>query len=157
MDSQLERLFSSLESSFAAAISRSEEEAAEDLATSLRQGLHLAHLLARGSVSVAGAGPVVEVGRDFVRTEDGVIYPLKTTVFTSRAGGPLPEPTDRHLLDVLRAAARSATEARVQGIFGDVAGTIIRCGPDHVSIRHNDTEILIPLEAVRAVRFSRVD
>jgi hypothetical protein len=157
VDSQLERLFSSLESSFSAAISRSEEEAAEDLAVSLRQDLPLAHLLARSPVSVRAGAPVIEVGRDFVRTEDQVLYPLRSTVFESQTEGRSPEPTDRHLVDVLRAAARSKADARVEGPFETVTGTVIRCGPDHISIRQNGTEVLIPLEVVWAVRLSLVD
>ncbi len=160
MDSQLDRLFSSLDSSFSAAVSRSEDEAADDLALSLRQDQLLVHLLARTSVSVrdrAQRALVVEVGRDFVRTAGECFYPLSTTVLESNQKGPLPASTDRHLVEILRAAARSGSRARVEALGGVVTGLVVRCGPDHVSIRERGTEVLIPLEAIRALRLSRAD
>ena len=160
MDSQLDRLLSSLDSSFSAAVDRSEEEAADDLALSLRQGQTLLQYLSHIPIGVrAGALtlPVIEVGRDFVRTDSGNLYPGQATMFQVLSTGTAPRPTDRYLGEVLRAAVRSGAIAEIEGPGGQVAGLLVQCGPDYVCIRANDGDVLLPLGGVRTIKLSHED
>lgn len=160
MDSQLDRLLSSLDSSFSAALDRSEEEAADDLALSLRQGQTLLQYVSHIPVGVrvgASTVPVLEVGRDFVRTASGGLYPGRTTMFQALPTGRAPRPTDRYLGEVLRAAVRAGASADIEGPVGQVAGLLVHCGPDYVCVRTSDRDVLIPLEGIRTIKLSHED
>ena len=160
MDSQFDRLLSSLDSSFSAALDRSEEEAADDLALSLRQGQTLLQYLSHMPVGVrAGTStiPVVEVGRDFVRTAGGTLYPGSSTMFQVLPTGMPPRATDEYLGEVLRAAVRAGASADIEGPGGQVAGLLVQCGPDYVCIRANDGDVLLPLGGVRTIKLSHGD
>lgn len=156
MDSRLDRLFSALDSSFSAALDRSEEEAANDLALSLNQDLTLElQLVGRSSaLSADHPIPLVEVGRDYVRSEDDRLLPLTAGSYRVGPPGPGPERTDRYLVDVLRGAVRSGARVTLEGVFGTVEGPLLHCGPDHVGVSEGAHEVLVPLEGVRAIRLS---
>ena len=160
MDSQLDRLLSSLDSSFSAALERSEEEAADDLALSLRQGQTLLQYLSHIPVGVregASLVPVIEVGRDFVRTAGGNLYPGRATMFQTLSTGTAPRPIDRYLGEVLRSAVRAGASADIEGPAGQMAGLLVHCGPDYVCVRASEGDALIPLEGIRTITLSRAD
>ena len=160
LDSQLDRLLWSLDSSFSAALDRSEEEAADDLALSLRQGQTLLQHLSHIPVGVRDGDsmiPVVEVGRDFVRTAGGNLYPGRATMFRTLSTGTAPRSTDRYLGEVLRAAVRSGASVDLEGTGGQVAGLLVHCGPDHVCVRTRDGDVLIALEGIWTIKLSHED
>lgn len=159
VDSRLDRLFSALDSSFSAAIDRSEDEAANDLALSLTQDLSLELQLVGRSATLIGepSVPVAEVGRDFVRTGDHRLLPLAAHAYRVGPSGPGPVRTDSYLVDVLRRAVRSASRISVEGAFGAIEGPLVHCGPDHIGVSEGESDVLIPLKSVRVIRLSHED
>ena len=159
MDSQLDRLFSALDSSFSAAIDRSEAEAADDLALSLTQDLSLELQLAGRPAALVGehSVPVVQIGRDFVRTQDGCLLPLTANAYLAGPSGPGPERVDSFLVDVLRHAVRSGSQIALEGSFGRIEGRLSHCGPDHVGVSEGRGDVLVPLERVQLIRLSHED
>lgn len=160
LDSRLEQLFSSLDASFNAALDRSEEEAATDLAFSLIQDRSERDHLRHAGFSVRSAGgtlPIVRLGEDFVETADGWLFRLGQAVVVrdETAAPPLERPES--LIEVLRHGSRRGADVQAETPSRYYRGRLVRCGPDHVCLRSGPKQILIPLGLVSAFRFSHGD
>lgn len=158
VDSRLDRLFSSLGASFDAALDREEEEAASDLAMSLRQGRSLRERLVGRACAVVqpdGDWQVNELGPDHVGTVQGWWFPLHNTVVQLGGSDSPPTESEETLVERLRAAARSGQRIEIRTASRGVHGLLLGCGPDHLGIRLDAGEMLVPLTAVTALRLSR--
>ena len=152
---RLERLFSGLDASFAAAIASEEEIAADDLAFSLSQDLSIADDLARngGSLLVEGVAPSIErVGHDFLAAGPWLARLDRAVV---RLGGSDPAALASDVfLGVLRRLARAATEIAV-GCAADVyQGRVVRASSSHIVI-DGARRVGVPLARVDYVRLAR--
>jgi hypothetical protein len=155
-DPRLDRMLSALDAEFDAAVAREEEEAADDLAFSLSQGLSLGDVLPRGAWILCGdslpAAPVAFAGRDFVAAaEPALLVPAAVACLRrDRAGFP-PAAVDAGIVEVLRVLARRAAMVRLESIGTTIEGRIRRVGPDHISIHRPTDEFVIALGAVRSL------
>lgn len=147
-----------LGASLDAAEARSEDEAAADLAFSLRQDTTLAEALTRSGsgwsrlVEGEACAAVEEVGADYALA--GSVL-LRLDGLTVRAAPvPAPRRTDRTFLEVLGAACRAGAVAEVSTRTGTADGVLVRVGADHLALRRGDVEILLALGAVEWVRIS---
>jgi hypothetical protein len=160
-DPRLERLFASLDASFDAALAREEDEAATDLALSLRHDLSLADVVLRGSWSVRLAegaqSPVAVAGRDFIGTDGNgpLVVPASRAVLQA-ACGPRPRGTDLSLMQVLRIMARRPAEVHIAHPEGQVDGRLLVAGPDYVVVDTAVGRSLVGLHAVTAIRLRDV-
>ncbi|MPZ69245.1 MAG: hypothetical protein GEU71_06900 [Actinobacteria bacterium] len=159
-DAGLNRLFSSLEASFEAAIAAEDEALAGDLAMSLRQGRTLSDVAARsGPVDlIQGSGarlPVEVVGEDFVGVvgSHSMLFPIETAVL-SPGSGDAPRQVPVAMLAVLRAVARARGRVTIE-LMGRGAhrGRLLAAGPDHVSLETAIGELLVGLAAVDWIGF----
>lgn len=160
MDTHLEGLFASLEASFGAAVERQEDEAATDLAFSLKQGLGQRDVLARRGFCVVSADashPALELARDHVLTEGDRLFPLSACAAVLRPDLAPPLVTDARLVEVLRARALEGHDVEIRTAEHDFAGRLALCAPDHVALTTARGEVVIPLAAVLSVRFSPED
>jgi hypothetical protein len=138
-DPGLDRVLAELEAAFDAAVTREEDEAAEDLAFSLLQDRPLRDSLIRsGPVSAflpSGATrAVVAVGTDYVVCERPVptVIPLRRTVLVRDAEGPVPRSADRDLVGLLRTWARRGAQVELDTDAGTFGGKLVSAGADHV-------------------------
>jgi hypothetical protein len=156
-DTRLLRLLSSLEVQFDAAVAREEDEAASDLAFSLRQGLLLRDVLRRGSWVArldGGERPVVLVGRDFVVCSgpDSVLIPHRRLVATPSGSSIEAQVSGMQLVDTLRALCRSGAEVDVECHKVVMRGRLIQVGPDHVAVSTNSRPAFVAMEAIDLIR-----
>jgi hypothetical protein len=156
----LERLFSSLEAGFAAAVASEEDVAADDLAFSLSQDLSVADELVRsgGSVLVDGvAAPIEVAGHDFLRAGPWFV-PIDRAVVG--LGGASPAiPLHDVFLGVLRRLARSRSEVAVGCAGGVYSGRLVRASSSHIVVEGARTVAIPPMRAdyVRLVRGGSAD
>jgi hypothetical protein len=167
-DPRLQGLFTSLGATFEAEIARDEEEAAQDLAFSLRQGRSLADVLERGSWQLqtpSGPRPISVVAVDYVVAGDvpAVIAPLDRAVFEAaadRSGSDHqakptdPSPArdmDSTFLQLLRSVARAGARARIESASGSVSGRLLWAGTDHVAVGAGHRQFAISLQAIDSV------
>lgn len=157
MDPRFDRLFSSLEAQFGAAVARAEEEAATDLALSLRQDLSPVDLLSSAAWTVStrsGRRAVREVAKDHVRLEpDGQIVPSASAVF-HRSAGPRVIRSERTLVQVLRDAVRSCQQITVDLDDETITGRPLACGDTHILVAGRGQESLLPLVQIRMIKLS---
>jgi hypothetical protein len=160
-DPRLERLFASLDASFDAALAREEDEAATDLALSLRHDLPLTEVVLRGSWSVRLAGgaqaPVTVAGRDFIGTDgsDPLIVPVGRAVLQA-APCPRPRGSDLSLLELLRIMARRAAKLQIDHPEGRVDGRVCVVGAAYLIVETAIGRCLVGLHAVTAIRLGDV-
>jgi hypothetical protein len=164
-DPGLQRTMEALEASFEAAVQRSEEAAADDLAFSLLQdsrlqgalsrvGGHHLHLAGVGSLEVAVVGP------DFVGAGDPleVVAPSARAVVVRaqedmRVGvGARPASTRAPMLEILRGWARPALTVEVATAEDAFRGLLIRACPDHLVLDCGPREVVMGMDAIRYVR-----
>jgi hypothetical protein len=156
LDPRLQRLFTSLGATFEAEIARDEEEAAEDLAFSLRQGRSLADVLERNSwqlVTPAGPRQVTGVGKDYVVAGGRplLVAPLSKAAFVS-AHGAKPLVSDNTLLQLLRSLARSGARVEIGLSSGTFGGRLLWTGTDHVVVETARRRTAVGLGAIEWVR-----
>lgn len=160
MDPRLDGLLSSLEAQFGASIDRAEEEAAADLAHSLRQGMSLQEVLEQGSwVAFTELGPraVCEVAKDHVRLEPGNhIVPMAAAVFEKGSGAPVLT-SDRTLTQLLREEALLGTGVSVETGGRSFVGNVLECGGNHLVLASRGREVLVPLAQIRSIKLSLED
>jgi hypothetical protein len=165
-DPGLQRMMEALEASFEAALERSEEVAADDLAFSLLQDSRLPVALSRASgyrLHLAGVGSleVSAIGLDFVGAGD----PLEVVAPSARAvavGVPSADPPvgseERPsiarvpMLEILRRWARLGHRAEVATGEGTFRGLLTRACPDHLALGRGSREVLVGMGAIRYVR-----
>lgn len=157
MDPRLDRLFASLEAQFGAAIDRAEEEAAADLALSLRQDLSLEVTLSTGGwAALTSAGPrtVVEVAKDHVRLEPGdQVVGLRSVTF-EKVEAPPPKRSDSTLPQILREQVRRGSAVKVDAGVREVVGLVLACGEQHMVLAQGAREFVIPFQEIRSINFS---
>ncbi len=159
-DAGLNRLFSSLEASFEAAISAEDDVLAHDLAMSLRQGRTLTDVAARSGpidlIQVSGVRlPVEVVGEDFVGVVgvQSMLFPMRRVVL-SPGTGDAPRRVQISMLAVVRSVARKRGLATLDLTGrGRHKGRILAAGPDHVSIQTPIGELLVGLDAIDSIGF----
>ena len=160
-DPRLERLFASLDASFDAALAREEDQAATDLALSLRHDLPLTDVVSRGSWTVwlaeGARAPVAVVGRDFIGTDGNgpLIVPADRAVLHA-ASGSRPRGIDLSLLELLRIMARRPVNLQIDHAEGRIAGRLCVVGTDYLVLDTTIGRWLIGLHAVTAIRLHDV-
>lgn len=148
-----------LDASFEAAIAREEEVAAADLAFSLRQDVDARQAVARSGagwmlvLADAAASRVDELGADYVRS-GATVVPMPRAVLRS-GPGPAPVLTEGSLLELLGSECRAGIEVTVTTDQGDASGRLVRVAKDHVAVRNGETETIVGLAAIGAVRLGR--
>jgi hypothetical protein len=157
MDPRLQRLFTSLGATFEAEIARDEEEAAEDLAFSLRQGRSLTDVLERNPCRVltpAGHQVVTALGEDYVVAggSPALILPLHRSVFVTGGEGSAPAVSTGTLLHLLRSLARAGARIEVGCGPSSFGGRLLWTGTDHVVMETNQGRLAVGLDAVDWVR-----
>jgi hypothetical protein len=162
-DPRLQRLFTSLGATFEAEIARDEEEAAQDLAFSLRQGRSLADVLERGAwrlLTPSGPRPISLVGVDYVAAGGvpAVVAPLLRAVFDAD-GEPEsfqdmvpetrpPRAVDTTFLQLLRSLARASAPVRIGCPAGPLSGRLLWAGTDHIAVEATRRRMAISLRAI---------
>lgn len=162
--SEVDRLVSSIEASFGAAIAREEDVAASDLALSLRQGRSLAEVLGRqGGRVVRGGGEraISEVGRDYVVLRGGTgaeeIIPLPRLGSVRPGSGERPVVSDEPLVGRLRRWCRGGGAITVETSDGAFEGRLSVVGVDYLELQAAGGPMIVPVEKVRSVRLARGD
>ena len=157
-DPRLHRLFTSLGASFEAQIARDEEEAAHDLAFSLRQGRALGEILERGPwllITPGGPRRVRAVGNDFV-VAGGVpalVAPLDRGVFEAGRGGDNPATVSGTFLQLLRSQAREGATVEMGHEAGRLSGRLLWAGTDHVAVETARSHTVVALRAIEWISF----
>jgi hypothetical protein len=156
-DTRLLKLLSSLEVQFDAAVAREEDEAASDLALSLRQGLVLRDVMRRGPWVARFDGfarPVSLVGRDFVACDgpDAILVPQRRLVVAPSDSGDAARFSPASLVETLRAVCRSGADVEITCGEAAINGRLIQVGPDHAAVLSASGPTFIALEAVDRVR-----
>lgn len=157
-DVGLDGLFVSLEAGYDALVTREEDVAAADLALSLIQDRSLARALVRSGpldlVRDGGRAPIVQVGPDHVVLGDAwaTHVPFAAGVVAVAGCGVPPEPSDRALVQVMRAAVRDRAGA-VVGLDGACErGRLLAAAPDHLILLGRAGRLLIGIAALRWIR-----
>lgn len=159
-DAGFDRLFSSLEASFEAAVAAEDDVAGADLAMSLRQGRGLSDIASRSGPLVvlqnSGARlPVASVGRDFVvgAGPENRLFPIDRTVLAP-GDGSAPQQIESTMIEVLRGLARRQGHASLELTNQWIcAGTLVAVGPDHLSLSTPAGDLLIGLGAIASIGF----
>lgn len=161
MDPELERVIARLEERFDAALAREEEEAAADLAVSLRQDRTLSDLVRSGDglrlVEGDGALPVVTVvGSDYCGTGMPLncARRLGSTPLLAEPHGRPPEPRRDSLQEVARRWARAEQWVELELETGCVAGRLDQVGPDNLVVQGPAGTVIVPMWLVTAIRLA---
>ncbi len=164
MDRELERVIARLEARFDAALARDEEEAAADLAASLRQDRTLADLVRAGDglrlVEGDGALPAVTVvGADYCGTGIPVtcVRRLGSTPLLAEPQGSPPEARRDSLQEVARRWARAGWRVQVGLETDRLTGRLLQVGPDNLVLEGPPApgRLLVPLWLVSSIRLVR--
>ena len=161
-DAGLQSLFDSLEVGFGAALARDEDEAAADLAVTLRQSQSLREILVRSPARFHAPGitsaSISLLGRDFVMSERrGLLARIDAVHFTIGTGTSRPRLSPETFIQFLRCRARERAPVRVETAAGRVLGRLMATPEDHLEIVGSFGRVLVPLSGVVAVRLCRGD
>lgn len=159
MDRELERVIARLEARFEAALAREEEEAAADLALSLRQDRTLSDLI-RGGGSLRLLGPdgarppVTVLGSDYCGTGTPLtcVRRLGSTPLLSETRGPAPETRRDSLQEVARRWARCGRSVELGLEAGTLKGRLAQVGPDNMVLESPPGTLIVPLWLVDSIR-----
>ena len=159
MDKELEKVIARLEARFDAALALEEEEAAADLAASLRQDRNLADL-ARDSGGLRlyegdGVTPqVTVVGADYCGTGSPLTYlrRMGSAPLLAVAQGSRPEFRRDSLHEVARRWARAGRRVQVGLETDSLAGVLKQVGPDNLVLEAAAGRVIVPLWLVRSLR-----
>ena len=147
-------LIADLEAQLQAAWERADDDAASDLASSLRNGADLIERLTRQStraVTSLGEHSVDVVARDHVITGDGCAVPLFYAIFEECAGS-LPAVSELTFVQRLRTWARQTAYVTLDTAHGTRSGVVRSVGTDHLVLVSTNVVLNVPLELVRAAR-----
>ena len=155
-DDRVDGLLQSLGATFDAAVAREEEEAAADLAMSLRQGRSFADVLARSSwratLDAGSSAPVEAVGPDFVVANWGGRHLIPMAhVEVSPTTGVRPDRISMGFVELLRDVARAGKAVIALSSQGEHSGILRWVGPDHLALEGRRGLVLMPLAALRRV------
>ena len=163
MDGSIERLLEGLEARFDALLAKEEEEAADDLASSLDRGQGLRERLSTraGCLRVVLPDgtrlPVTEIGEDYVGCGSPVscIAPIAASVIVLEDGVPA-EANDLTLTQALRpwAESRRRVVASLREAPASYAGTLLLVASDHLVLESTGASLVIPLERLGSIRLS---
>lgn len=167
MDGSVERLLQGLEARFEALLARDEEEAADDLATSLDRGRALhERLLSAGSalrlVLPDGVrSPVSVIGDGYLGCGSPLdcLAPTEASVILLEAGAP-PETTGLTISQALRPWAESRRRVTVSlcEATASYVGRATLVASDHLILESSGgTRLVIPLERIGSIRLSPED
>lgn len=157
-DPQLQRLLSSLEATFEAAVTRQEEEAASDLAFSLAQDQPLQEVLLRsGSLRLLLDGgealAVFVVGTDFVVAGNPPrVLPSTSAAFVTGGDSGPPRHAPSSLLALLRRWARSRASVAVLVGGRAYSGDLIQATPDHLTLEAPTGRFVIGIRSIKEMR-----
>ena len=159
MDQELERVIARLEARFEAALAREEEEAAIDLALSLRQDRSLADLVRSGVAlrlleADGGRPPVTVLGADYCGTGTPLtcVRRLGSTPLLSDATGAVPATRRDSLQEVARRWARCGRSVEVGLETETVKGRLAQVGPDNIVLDAAAGTVIVPLWLVDSIR-----
>ncbi len=160
MDPELEKVIARLEARFDAALAVEEEEAAADLAISLRQDRSLAELLRSGGalrlLDTDGAGSAVTVlGADYCGTGTPLacVRRLGSLPLLVENGGRPPETRRDSLQEVAPGWDRAGRRVLVGlDTAQNVSGRLIQVGPDNVVLEKGTGRLIVPLWSVGSIR-----
>lgn len=159
MDPELERVIARLEARFDAALAREEEEAAADLALSLRQDRTLSDLIRGGTalrlLGTDGARPAVTVlGADYCGTGIPLtcVSRLGSTPLLSDSQGPAPETRRDSLQEVARRWTRCGRTVELGLEAETVQGRLTQVGPDNIVLEAPAGTVIVPLWLVDSIR-----
>ena len=162
MDKELERVIARLEARFDAALAMEEEEAAADLAFSLRQDRNLADLVRDGGglrlLEGDGATPQVTfVGADYCGTGSPLdcVRRMGSVPLLAVPAGPRPELRRDSLHEVARRWARMGSRVQVGLETDSVGGQLTQVGPDNMVLEAAAGRMIVPLWLVRSIRLVR--
>ena len=164
MDGSIERLIQGLEARFDALLARDEEEAVDDLASSLSRGRALQERLLAESRALSVLFPdgsrssVSEVGEDYVGCGSPLncIAPIRTSVVIVEDGA-RPEATGLAICQALRPWAERRRRVLVTLAEGTTtyAGSLALVASDHILLDTSaGTVSVIPLERMGSIRLS---
>lgn len=151
-------LLADLDALFGAEIARQEDEAADDLAVSLKADRHLVEVLADGSFDIAMGERTVaidSVGRDFVQGGEFLV-PFGRYHFIASSGGRT-RSTDLSFVDCLRSIARAKVDVELGLGARTLQGVLSSVAPDHLVVGERAGSVVVPLGSVSWVRFSPED
>ncbi|HZJ52155.1 MAG TPA: hypothetical protein VFF07_15255 [Actinomycetota bacterium] len=138
---ELDPVITSLAASFEAAMVRSEDEAAADLALSLRQGRALIEVLrlAQGIEAHLSGGarhPVTLLGDDFCGIGEPATRVLtwETAVFQSKASGAAPMRFAGDLIALAREWTRRSAHVEIVTAAGGLRGRLAEAGSDYLCV-----------------------
>ena len=159
MDKELERVIARLEARFDAALALEQEEAASDLAISLRQDRNLADLVraGQGLRLLEGEGAALEVtvvGADYCGTGSPLscLRRLGSAPLLAFEAGPRPELRRDSLQEVARRWARAARRVELGLETDSLAGRLTQVGPDNLVLEAPAGRVIVPLWLVRSIR-----
>jgi hypothetical protein len=157
-DPQLHRLLSSLEATFEAAVTRQEEEAASDLAVSLRQDQTLQETLLRsGPVRLlldgAHAVAVSVVGEDYVVAGDPPrLMQSRAAAFVTGGEGNPPRRSRTSMLTLLRTWARSRATVDVLVDGRPYRGVLVQATAQHLTVEAAAGRLYVGADVLTEVR-----
>lgn len=160
MDSGVDRVLGGLEAEFQAASARADDEAAADLAFSLRQDLDMREEIARLSdphVLLAGGGrrPVSVVGQDFIGCGEPVerAQLFRSSIVVQGRGNQHAAPSPLTFLELLRLWARGCLTVQIELRESDVGlvGMVRRAATDHLTIEGPAGVIAVTIDRLAGV------
>ena len=152
---ELDPVLTSLAASFEAAVARSEEEAAADLALSLRQGRALIELLHQADgleAHLAGGArhPVTLVGDDFCGFGEPVsrVVAWDSALFQLTASTGVPRRFDGDLIRLAREWTRLGAYIEVVTAAGGLRGRLAEAGSDYLCVMAKAGPTYVPRAAL---------
>ncbi len=153
---ELDPVLTSLAASFEAAVARSEEEAAADLALSLRQGRALIELLQQADgleAHLAGGAryPVTLVGDDFCGLGEPVtrVVAWDSALFQSTASPVVARRFDGDLITLARDWTRLGAYIEVVTAAGGLRGRLAEAGSDYLCVMAKAGPTYVPRAALK--------
>ena len=148
-------LLADLDALFGAEMARQEDEAADDLAISLKADRHLAEALTDGSFELVMDErriAVERVGLDFVQCGEFLV-PFGRFHFVSSAGES-PRSVNLRFIDRMRHLARAGSAVELALGGQTLRGPLISVAPDHLVVEARAGAAVMPIGSVSWVRLS---
>ena len=159
---ELDPVITSLAASFEASVARSEDEAAADLAFSLRQSRALIEVLrvAQGIEAHLSGGaryPVTLVGDDFCGVGEPAsrVVTWETALFSPAASAPAPIRFAGDLIALAREWTRRAAHVEVATAAGRLRGRLAEAGSDYLCVMASTGPRYIPRAALTEMTLLR--
>ena len=157
-DDRWERLFADLESRVEGDGDLADLVEAERVAIALPDRLRAAvgHAVSARAGGIQIAGVLLDVGQDWIlieRRDGDVLVPLAAITRLSPLGARQPRAgIELPLASLLRALGRSGAVAVCRAGEEDISGRILAVGADHLGVRTESGDSIVPLAALSSVR-----